>query len=113
MSEDDTLPMRLKYNTEYQPFIHSEIAKQIGYNPFPSANTVQHLQHGVIVYPSYYFDATKQTPETYLRHLAVGSWREQKMTEDVITWRYKIRWRLEAVLRWLVESMGYMLVKKL
>ena len=64
MSGDVTLPMRLKYNTEYQPFIHSEIAKQIGYNPFPSTYTVQHLQHGVIVYPSNYFDATKQTCET-------------------------------------------------
>ena len=113
MSDDETLPMRLKYNTEYQPFIHSEIAKQIGYNPFPSANIEQHLEHGLVIYPSYYFDATQISTLTYARHLALGSWREQKMTEDTITWRYKIKWRVEAVLRRFVESMGYMLVKKM
>ncbi len=113
MSRDETLPMRLKYNQVFQPFVHSELAKQIGYNPFPSADVEQHLEHGVVIYPSRYFDAIKQTADTYVRHLALGGWREQKMTEDVITWRYKIQWRLEAVLRRIVESMGYMLVKKL
>ena len=112
-SADETLPMRLKYNTEYQPFIHSEIAKQMGYDPFPSADAEQHLEHGVVVYPSRYFDSTNQTTDTYIRHLALGSWREQKMTEDSITWQYKIKWRLEAVLRRFVNSLGYMLIKKL
>lgn len=113
MSEDESLPMRLKYNTEYLPFIHSEIAKQIGYNPFPSANMEQHLEHNVTVYPSYYFDATCETPQTFARHLAMGSWREQKMTEDSITWKYKIKWRLELILRRFVEHFGYMLTKKM
>ncbi len=113
MSDDETLPMRLKYNTEYQPFIHSEIAKQIGYNPFPSADIEQHLEHGLVIYPSFYFDATEITTHTYTRHLALGGWREQKTTEDTITWQYKIKWRLEAVLRRFVERMGYMLVKKM
>jgi len=113
MSEDETLPMRLKYNTEYQPFIHSEIAKQIGYNPFPSADVKQHLEHGVVVYPSTYFDPTAPAFETFIRHLAIGSWREQKKTEDSITWRYKIKWRMEHVLRRLAERLGYMLTKKM
>ena len=113
MSDDESLPMRLKYNTEYQPFIHSEIAKQIGYSPFPSTDTIQHLEHGVVVYPSDFFDATQVTQDTYIRHLALGSWREQKRTEDAITWRYKIRWRMEAVLRKIVERMGYLLIKKM
>lgn len=113
MSEDETLPMRLKYNTEYQPFIHSEIAKQIGYNPFPSANIEQHLEHDVIVYPSSYFDATTKTEKTFVRHLAVGSWREQKMTTDQITWQYKIRWRIEAFVRTILERFGYLMIKKM
>lgn len=113
MSDDKTLPMRLKYNTEYQPFIHSEIAKQIGYNPFPSADIEQHLEHGVVVYPSSFFDTTNPTPETFIRHLAMGSWREQTMTTDTINWTYKIKWRLEFVLRRFVERLGYMLIKKM
>lgn len=112
-STDESLPMRLKYNTEYQPFIHSEIAKQIGYNPFPSADVEQHLEHDVVVYPSCYFDATNRTSHSFVRHLALGSWREQKMTTDTITWRYKIAWRMEAILRRFVERLGYMLVKKM
>lgn len=112
-SPDETLPMRLKYNTDYQPFIQSELAKQIGYDPFPSADKEQHLEHNVVVYPSCYFDATDSTLQTFVRHLALGGWREQQMTTDTITWRYKIRWRLEAILRRFVERLGYMLIKKL
>ena len=112
-SLDESLPLQLKYNQVFLPYVQSELAKQIGYNPFPSADKEQHLEHDVTVYPSSYFDATKITSDTFVRHLALGGWREQKMTEDVINWRYKIRWRLEAVLRRFVESFGYMLIKKL
>ena len=85
----------------------------MGYSPFPSTDTIQHLEHGVVVYPSDFFDASQVTQDTYIRHLALGSWREQKRTEDAITWRYKIRWRMEAVLRKIVERMGYLLIKKM
>lgn len=50
-SEDDSLPMALKYSTLLLPFIQSEIGKQFGYNPFPSKNIIQKLQH-LTVFPS-------------------------------------------------------------
>ena len=112
MSEDMSLPMKLKFNVLLLPFIQSEIAKQYGYNPNPSANILQHLEKSVNVYPSEYFDSIKVTDNTFCRHLALGGWRDQRTPDEKITLGYKIKWRLEAILRRICESMGYMLVKK-
>ncbi len=112
MSEDMTLPMKLKYNVLILPFIQSEIAKQLGYNPYPSTNVVQHLENGVTVYPSMFFDAVKKTNDTYCRHLALGGWRDYRTPDEKITFWYKIRWRVEYVFSKLCNHFGYMLVKK-
>ena len=112
MSSDLTLPLKLKFNAVLLPFIQSEIAKQIGYNPNPSANVIQHLEKGLTIYSSTYFDAVKKTEHTYCRHLALGGWRDSRTPDEKISLGYKIRWRFEALLRNFCEHFGYMLVKK-
>jgi hypothetical protein len=112
-SNDRSLPFPLRCNIAILPFIQSEIAKQYGYNPWPSADVEQHLDCNVTVYPSCYFDVVKVTEKAYCRHLAVGSWREFRLKDEKITLWYKIQWRLEAVLRWLLDKLGYILVKKI
>ena len=112
LSKDETMPMKLKFNVTLLPFIQSEIAKQIGYDPNPSASVIQHLPMNLTVFPSDFFDPAKQTLNSYCSHLALGSWRESRTPEDTITLGYKIRWRLEALLREICNHMGYMLVKK-
>jgi hypothetical protein len=112
-TEDSTLPFSLRHGITMLPYIQSEIAKQYGYNPWPSADVEQHLDGGVTVYPSCYFDVTKITKNAYCKHLAVGAWRETRLKEEKITLWYKIRWRLEAVLKVCLNQLGYILIKKI
>lgn len=111
VSTDQTLPMQLKYSALLLPYIQSELAKQIGYNPFPSKDVKQDL-NDVTVYPSSYFDVTAMTKNAYCRHLAVGGWRDSRTPDEAPTLGYKIRWRLERILRNILEACGYLLVKK-
>lgn len=112
LSDDVSMPFQLRHGVTMLPFIQSEFAKQHGYIPFPSANYEQHLDCGVTVYPSFYFDVTRVTKDSYCRHLAVGSWREKRRKEIEITFLYKIQWRIEAVFKWLAGKFGYLLIKK-
>lgn len=111
LSQSEKLPMKLKYSTLLLPFIQSEIAKQLGYNPNPSAKNLQKLDD-VSVYPSNYFDVVKLNSDSFCKHLALGGWRDSRTPEDEITLAYKIKWRIEAVARWFVGLFDYMLIKK-
>lgn len=111
MSLDESLPMKLKWNIVLLPFIQSELAEQIGYNPLPSVNITQRLGD-MVVYPPSFFDVTRLTEHSYCRHLALGSWREKKAVEDKITIGYKLRWRIEAVLVWILDKLGFYVIKK-
>ena len=111
VSTDQTLPMLLKYSALLLPYIQSELAKQIGYNPFPSKDVEQNL-NDVTVYPSSYFDVTEMTKDAYCRHLALGGWRDSRTPDEAPTLGYKIRWRVERFLRNILEAGGYLLIKK-
>lgn len=113
LSDDTTMPYQLRHGVTMLPYIQSEFAKQHGYNPYPSADYEQHLDCGVTIYPSSYFDITKVTANSYCRHLAAGSWREAKPDDAKITLGYKIKWRIEAVFKWIANSCGYVLIKKM
>ena len=112
ISENDSFPMSLKYSTLLLPYIQSEFAKQIGYNPYPSMNVIQKLD-GVTIYPERFFDVTSMTSDAYCKHLALGGWRDSRTPDEKPTIAYKIRWRLEHLLRTVLNSWGYMLVKKM
>jgi len=111
LSEDEALPMSLKYSTLLLPYIQSEIAKQEGYKPIPSEDVLQELNN-VTVFPSSYFDVTKRTDMSYCKHLALGGWRESKTADEKITLSYKIKWRVESLFKSIAEHFGYMMVEK-
>lgn len=110
VSDDDSLPMKLKWNVVLLPFVQSEIAEQIGYNPLPSVQTIQKLKD-VTIYPKQYFDVKKVVPNSYCKHLAMGGWREKFAVEDKITFMYKIEWRLVACIEWVLNKCGYCIIK--
>ena len=112
LSKDDALPTSLKYNMLLLPYIQSEIAKQIGYNAYPSCNVVQKLEH-LTVYPSCYFDTLTSSSNSYCRHMALGAWRDSKTPDEKPTIKYKIRWRIERIVNKLCDKFGYYLIKKL
>lgn len=112
ISQDNTLPMTLKYNVVIQPFVQSELARAAGYNPSASANQIQYLEDGTVVYTSDYFDCNKQTESSYCKHLALGAWRETKSKDAKITLKYKIQWRIERFFYIIANKFGYLLIKK-
>ena len=108
------LPATLKYDQTILPYILSEIARQIGYNPSALAGkTIQTLQiqandaisqSTLIVFPNTYFDAIKSTLNSFGHHHALGSWRDYYGDRFSYTLSYKIKWRLLAPLKWLIEK---------
>ena len=110
-SEDNSLPMALKYSTLLLPFIQSEIGKQFGYNPYPSKNVIQKLEH-LTVFPSSCFDVASIDENSYCKHLALGGWRDSRTADEKPTLSYKIRWRVERFFMILANRLGYILVKK-
>lgn len=112
LSQDEALPMKLKWNIILAPFVQSELAKQDGYNPRPSCQEIQRLSCYTI-FPERFFDVVKVTPDSYCKHLALGSWREEKAVEEKITFGYKIRWRIEAFVGKVLNLFGYMMLKKM
>ena len=102
-SDNMRLPQSLRFDPVFLPYVQSEIAKQYGYNDKPSAQEVQLCKEGLVVYPSQYFDARNVTDETVCRHLALGSWRDRKSAEPTYNLRYKIEWRVVALLERILQ----------
>lgn len=108
-SHNESLPQPLKYDMTIQPYIQYEIAKKYGYNPFPSANKVQHLSDNVTVYPMPYFDCLKRKSYSYCKHLAAGSWRPDRFQPGTA---YKIKWYFGKFIEAALSPIGYVIVKK-
>jgi len=109
-SDDATLPMTLKYDVKLLPFIMSEIAKESGYDSSALADRMQDCG-AVRIYPSRYFDPQPTSAESYCLHMALGSWRETVRYEPCYNLRYKIEWRVVALMARILKKMGYMTVK--
>lgn len=112
ISEDESLPISLRYDMRTINQIQCELAKDTQYNALSSASGRQSLLMGVEIYPKEYFDIGNTANGGYCCHIALGSWRDNLYTREEITWKYKIRWRLEAFLRLCAERLGYILIKK-
>lgn len=112
LSSNENLPQVLRYDMTLLPFIQSEIAKLYGYNPFPSADRMQHLDRGLSVYPSECFDNVKLSADAYCKHLALGSWRPKRLSEEKITFSYKIKWRIRRVVEVVLGYFGYIMIKQ-
>lgn len=110
-SNNESLPLSLRFNPVFLPYVQAEIAKLYGYDDRPSVQEIQQCKSGLVVYPSRYFDATNVTVETVCQHLALGSWRDRKSAEPIYSLRYKIEWRVIALLEWLLRPFHYVLRK--
>lgn len=111
-SDDSSLPISLKFDTKLLPYIQNELAHEFGYDSSLLMNDVQHCDCGLTVFPSYYFDCVTPKDGTFCRHLALGSWRDKKTAEPKITLGYKIKWRIEALIRKCLEKYGYLMIEK-
>lgn len=110
-SYDETLPPPLRFNYVIIPYIQAEIARTEGYDWKPLTQTIQRCENGLVIYPTSYFDPSAITTESVCRHLALGSWREDKSKEPIYNLRYKLEWRIvERIKKWLAKF-NYLVMK--
>lgn len=116
----DVVPNLLRYDMLMMPYIQSRLLEPLGYDPLPLASDRQHLPDGIEIYPPHYFcwspeHLDEYLPKRYAQHLGQGSWREPEFwkTHEVkpITFAYKIRWRLVALLERIAEKLDYKIVR--
>lgn len=106
------VPKHLRLHMLMMPYIQSEIAKGYGYNASIDAEFVQNLSDGICVYPKQYFGALSPNNQSYICHLAFGSWREEKWDDTIdYSFYYKMKWRFIHLCKKIARRFGYILVK--
>lgn len=110
-SSNPKLPQPLKYNLVLLPYIQAEIARLYGYEWKPSVQKLQNCNEGLNIYSEFYFDADKNSKESYCKHLAVGGWRVDKVWEPTYDLKYKITWRFLWIFKWVLKKAGYITIK--
>ena len=93
------------------PYVQAEIAKGYGYQDNPSFQDVQFCKEGLTIYSSNFFDPITQTTDSVCRHLALGSWRDEKSSEPDYSFKYKLEWRFIALLQRIVTPLHYKIIK--
>lgn len=111
-SHDKTLPAALRLDMTLNSYLFSVFAKEIGFNSSVLADYVQRCQNEVLtIYPKRYFDATQKTPDMYTKHLALGTWREGEKKVYTYSLKYKIEWRIRAVVERVLRKFDYIMLK--
>jgi len=110
-SYDTSLPMELRLDVRLNSEIFTRIATQMGYEPSVLKDKVQYVKDSLVVFPSGYFDSVGVHSDTYCVHLALGTWRESAPKEWHYTWRYKVSWRIWALLERLVRRFDRTIVR--
>lgn len=110
-SLDQHTPNLLRNDMTIIPYVQAVFAHGYGYDWRFSADHKQELSEGIVVYPSNYFDKKTDKMPSFCKHLAAGSWRDMKTEEDRITLSYKIKWRIVAVLDYVLKKLGHTAVK--
>lgn len=104
------LPNELKYDMTLLPYIQAFIAKQKGWDW--SFNNKQIFENDeFVVLPSCFFDGNSENSDTYCKHLALGSWRESRISQEKISIKYKLKWRIVKVLEIILNKLGYIIIK--
>lgn len=110
-SDITTLPIPLRYNFVLLPYIQAEIARQFGYDWKPLNQTIQQCDEGLVIYPTEFFDCSKQTNLSVCRHLALGGWRTDQPTEPIYNLKYKLTWRFLQPFKKLLAKFNYVCMK--
>lgn len=110
-SSNTKLPQPLRYNLVLLPYIQAEIARQYGYDWKPSVQGLQKCHSGLLIYPTICLDPQLPQEDSYCKHLALGGWRVDRVSEPIYNLQYKIKWRLLWIFKWVLEKAGYMTIK--
>lgn len=109
-SSTTSLPAELKFDMTLLPYIQAVIAKGYGWK-WGYKNQDLFNNDQLVIFPSFYFDPSKELDNSYCKHLALGGWREFRLPEEKINLRYKLKWRFIAVLEFILNKMDYVIIK--
>ncbi|SNR76019.1 glycosyltransferase family 32 protein [Lutibacter flavus] len=110
LSTNVNLPNELRLDMTLLPFIQAKIAKSIGWDWAYNKNN-HSIYHEVSFYPSTFFDPQHLSSESYCKHLALGSWRESEISQEKVTLRYKIKWRIKKIVTKTLWKFSYIMIK--
>lgn len=111
-SPNRELPAELRLDMTLNSKIFCALAKDWEFNASVLADYEQHCKDDVLtIYPQRFFDATKVTADMYTKHMALGTWREGKRKVYTYTLRYKIEWRIRAMVERILRKFDYVMVK--
>ena len=111
-SQNRELLSELRLDMTLNSKIFCVLAKDWGFNSSVLADYEQHCKDDVLtIYPQRYFDATKVTVDMYTKHLALGTWRESEKENYTYSWKYKIEWRVKALMERILRKFGYVILK--
>lgn len=112
LSNEEWLPDKLKFDQTILPEIQFEIAKTQGYDPSDRVKGIQVLENGLAVYPYQYFDCFYPVKKAYIRHLAMGSWRDRE-TKGMSALSASIKQKAFVAVHRLTEKCGYSIFKNI
>lgn len=101
-STDTTLPLELRYHFTVLPVIQARLIYDYDIKTiWTYPPRIQHGIDGIVVYPPLYFDAVTPGKNRYCHHFCLGGWRGEDHTPWTtdLSWKNKIRWRIERALR--------------
>ena len=112
-TDNPRVPNILKQNLTIIPYIQAVYAQNYGFEWNFSAPQHQIINNGIEIFPHYYFDGFSADPEAYCAHLAMGSWRDEYniYANNKVTWKYKIEWRIIALLKKILRKHKYDIVR--
>lgn len=94
LSNEEWLPESLRFDQTILPLIQLEMAKLHNYNPSHIVKGIQTIDSGLNIYPHDYFDCLKKTGNSYCKHLAMGSWRNENKSFK-FSWRRRFKKSIE------------------
>lgn len=109
-SPDRSLPAELRLDIRLNSEVMCRLAQEIGYRPSVLCNFEQPCGD-ITVFPSDFFDPEGITPNSYSRHLALGTWREGERPVWTYSFLYKIQWRLWAIVERTLRKFNRVVVR--
>lgn len=109
-SHDRTLPAELRLDMRLNSEVMCRLAQEIGYRASVLCDYEQDCG-GITVFPGDFFDPEGITPNSFCRHLALGSWREGERPVWTYSFLYKIQWRLWAVVERMLRKFNRVIVR--
>jgi hypothetical protein len=110
LSKNKELKNELRLDLTLLPYIQSMFAIDYGWDWSHKNNSKTNTKE-FTVFPSDYFDPITKNSKSFCKHLAIGNWRENRILQEKITFKYKIEWRIRKVLEKILWKFSYIIIK--